>query len=102
MINDIPRVIVAGPDTIIGPVAGVTAASAVGAQSGNSAAQSLPIGTEAPPPAQMVEERRQFVRRAEERRKQKRQVLMDTRVSQRRGARRRAVDDPPASIDIEA
>jgi len=101
MINDIPRVIVAGPDTI-GPVAGVTAGSAVGAQSGNSAAQSLPIGTEAPPPAQIVEERRQFVRRAEERRKQQLQVLIDTRVSQRRGARRRTVDEPPPSIDVEA
>jgi hypothetical protein len=101
MINDTRPVIIIPPEPR-GPLAGVAAGSAVGAQAGNAAPEAVPVGDQPPASAQIVEERRQFARRAAERRKQKLQVLMDTRVSQRRGARRRAADEPSRSVDIEA
>ena len=53
----------------------------------------------APPP---VQERRQLPRRGAERRKQQVTVTIDTRVGDRRVLRRRADDEPPTSIDVQA
>jgi hypothetical protein len=47
-------------------------------------------------------ERRQDVRRSVDRRKRQLPVLIDTRVAQRRRARRRVADAAPSTIDIEA
>jgi hypothetical protein len=58
------------------------------------AAQSAPVLAEA--------ERRQQSRRGEDRRKRQAPVLIDTRVGQRRAQRRRAQDEAPPSIDVEA
>ncbi|MEO8628782.1 MAG: hypothetical protein ABI612_11860 [Betaproteobacteria bacterium] len=46
--------------------------------------------------------RRPARRRTGERRKNQVPVLMDTRVSQRRTERRRAQDEAPSSVDVEA
>jgi hypothetical protein len=54
----------------------------------------------APPPR--VVRRRPETRRTAERRKTQEPVLIDTRVAQRRTERRRAQDDAPASVDVEA
>jgi len=101
-INETPPLTVTRPEPT-SSVTGVSAGSTVGAQ-GNPAAQTVPVReqTPPPPPPPVEAERRVYVRRAEERRKLQVRVLMDTRVGQRRTARRRAADDAPASIDIEA
>ena len=101
-INETPPLTVTRPEPT-SSVTGVSAGSTVGAQ-GNPAAQTVPVREQAPPPPPppVEAERRVYVRRAEERRKLQVRVLMDTRVGQRRTARRRAADDAPASIDIEA
>ncbi len=60
----------------------------------------LPGGSE--PVLQPVQgDRRSAERRGTERRQRQVPVLIDTRVSQRRVQRRRAEDEPPASIDVE-
>ena len=101
-INETPPFIVTRPEPT-GSITGVSAGTAVGAQ-GNPAAQTVPVREQAspPPPPPVEAERRAYVRRAEERRKLQVRVLMDTRVSQRRTAPRRAADDAPVSIDVEA
>jgi hypothetical protein len=99
-INETARLPVTRPESK-GPVAGVTAATAVGSQSPmpSEPGQTLPERVE---PSPLVEERRAYVRRNDERRKTQVQVLMDTRVAQRRLARRRALDQAPSSIDVQA
>jgi hypothetical protein len=102
-INETPPSIVTRPATT-SSVIGVSAGAAVGGQ-GNPAAQAVLVREQTPAPAPVppVEaERRAYVRRSEERRKLQVRVLMDTRVGQRRTARRRAADETPASIDVEA
>jgi len=102
-INETPPLIVTRPEPA-SSITGVSAGTSVGAQ-GSPATQTVPVREQAPPqpPPQLeAAERRAYVRRAEERRKLQVRVLMDTRVSQRRTARRRAEDDAPASIDTEA
>jgi hypothetical protein len=47
-------------------------------------------------------ERQEAPRRAQERRKEQLAVTIDTRVAQRRLSRRRASDEPPGSIDVQA
>ena len=51
---------------------------------------------------QQVVKRRPGTRRTAERRKSQVPVLIDTRVAQRRTERRRAQDDAPSSVDVEA
>ena len=99
-INETARLPVTRPDSK-GPIAGVTAATPVGSQSPmpSEPGQNLPGRIE---PRTPVEERRIYVRRSDERRKSQVQVLMDTRVAQRRLARRRAADQAPTSIDVQA
>ena len=101
-INETPPPIVTRPEPSTS-VTGVSAGRAIGGQ-GNPAAQSVPVREQTPPPPlpPVEAERRSYVRRAEERRKLQVRVMMDTRVAQRRTARRRAADDAPSSIDIEA
>jgi hypothetical protein len=63
----------------------------------------LPLPEISEPVLQPVQaERRGVERRATDRRQRQVPVLIDTRVSQRRVQRRRAEDEPPASIDVEA
>jgi hypothetical protein len=62
----------------------------------------LPAATGYAPAEPAIIERRQQSRRGEDRRKRQIAVLIDTRVAQRRVTRRRAQDEVPASIDLEA
>ena len=57
-------------------------------------------GEAAPPPS--ASERRQLSRRGPDRRTRQVPVLIDTRVSQRRKKRRRNLDTPPDSVDVDA
>ena len=59
-----------------------------------------PVGEPVPVPVQA--ERRQQSRRGADRRQRQVAVLIDTRVAQRRAARRRAQDGAPDNIDVEA
>src|SRR5262245_32737329 len=52
--------------------------------------------------APVIQERRETPRRADDRRKRQAAVTIDTRVGERRILRRRADDEPPTSIDVEA
>ena len=87
------------------PVTEVAGVSAIGSQGQGAAAPGpIPYGRDQPMQASpTAEERRQASRRNEERRKRQLKVLMDTRVRQRRTARRRNQDLPPdSSVDIQA
>jgi hypothetical protein len=70
-------------------------------QQGEPRPMPVPAPLVAPAPAR-IDERRQQVRRGEDRRTRQVAVLIDTRVGQRRAQRRRAGDDPAASIDVKA
>src|SRR4051812_33496786 len=50
----------------------------------------------------VIEVLRPFPEPSDDRRRKQAAVLMDTRVSQRRTARRRADDGPPGAIDTQA
>ena len=102
-INNVGPQVVIAPD-VRGSVDQVRATAPVSPQSASTyaggrivieAVQQEP----APPP---VQERRQFPRRGAERRKQQVTVTIDTRVGDRRVLRRRADDEPPTSIDVQA
>ena len=76
----------------------------VGAQTPRPEVPPVPVSAPRAEPAQAraAVERRSGARRADDRRKKQVPVLIDTRVTQRRRGRRRAVDAAPSNIDIEA
>lgn len=82
--------------------------SVQGRAPGSQGAQQLPVPrAQAAAPAALLPvtaqaERRGQVRRGEERRRRQVSVLIDTRVGQRRAQRRRAQDEAPPSVDVEA
>ena len=97
-----------GPQVVIPPgvrdsVDQVRATAPVSPQTGSAyAGGRILVESMEPQPAAPVQERRHAPRRAEDRRKQQVAVTIDTRVNQRRNVRRRANDEPPTTIDIEA
>jgi hypothetical protein len=102
-INTIGTPLVTRPDSPL-QVEQTRAVTPVQARSpGTGESSPAPLPERAPVAAVAVQaERRQQVRRGEERRTRQVAVLIDTRVAERRAARRRAQDDAPPSIDIEA
>ena len=102
-INNVGPQVVIAPD-VRGSVDQVRATAPVSPQSPSTyAGGRIVIETlQQQQPAQPVQERRQFPRRGAERRKQQVAVTIDTRVGERRLVRRRADDEPPPSIDVEA
>jgi len=102
-INDPPPPLTVTPPEYRGPIAGVVAASGVGTQRSSPAApQPLPDANEAAQAARIVAERRRAGRRNQERRRRQAQVLIDTRVARRRTGRRRAADNAPAAVNVQA
>jgi len=99
----------AGPQVVISPevrdsVYQLRAANPVSAQAASSYAGGRMLvesmePRQAPP---VIAERREIPRRGDERRKQQVAVTIDTRVAERRIARRRADDEPAVSIDVVA
>jgi hypothetical protein len=104
-INTIGTPLVTRPDSSlqVGETPAVTPVQARSPRTGESSPAPLPAPERAPVATVSVQaERRQQVRRGEERRTRQLAVLIDTRVAERRAVRRRAQDEAPPSIDIEA
>jgi hypothetical protein len=75
----------------------------VSAQTPRSEVPPVPASAPRAEPVQApTTERRHNARRGDDRRKQQLPVLIDTRVAQRRRARRRAADAAPSNVDTEA
>jgi hypothetical protein len=102
-INNIGPQVVVAPE-VRGSVDGVRATQPVNSQAAAaySGGRILVESMELQPAQTVIEERRQAARRADDRRRKQAAVLIDTRVSQRRTARRRANDGPPGAVDIQA
>jgi hypothetical protein len=104
-INTIGTPLVTRPDSPlhVGETRAVTPAQARAPGAGESLPAPLPAPERSPGAVVPVQaDRRQQVRRGEERRTRQVAVLIDTRVAERRAVRRRAQDEAPPSIDIEA
>jgi hypothetical protein len=102
-INNVGPTVVVAPE-VRGSVDQVRATAPVSSEGASAYAggRILVESMEAQQAPPVLQERRRAPRRADDRRKERVTVTIDTRVGQRRLVRRRASDEPPASIDIEA